>query len=85
MSSNKLCKACTLLEGLERGMANSAIVRISIGRPDVKAHSSALQTHRAHKKFDAEGPAPEGLRTIPFFRAPSSAGPSPSVAIEAPS
>jgi len=25
MSSNELCKACTLLEGLERGMANSAI------------------------------------------------------------
>ena len=29
MSSNELCKACTLLEGLERGMANSAIVSIS--------------------------------------------------------
>jgi tRNA(Ile)-lysidine synthase TilS/MesJ len=26
MSSNELCKACTLLEGLERGMANSVIV-----------------------------------------------------------
>lgn len=26
MSSNELCKACTLLEGLERGMANAAIV-----------------------------------------------------------
>jgi Zinc-ribbon len=26
MSSNELCKACTLLEGLERGMANSGIV-----------------------------------------------------------
>ncbi|KAF9224355.1 hypothetical protein BS17DRAFT_801832 [Gyrodon lividus] len=25
MSSNELCKACTLLEGLERGMANSVI------------------------------------------------------------
>ena len=27
MSSNELCKACTLLEGLERGMANAAVVR----------------------------------------------------------
>lgn len=26
MSSNELCKACTLLEGLERGMANSVTV-----------------------------------------------------------
>ena len=26
MSSNPLCKACTLLEGLERGMADSGIV-----------------------------------------------------------
>lgn len=26
MSSNELCKACTLLEGLERGLANAAIV-----------------------------------------------------------
>jgi cytoplasmic tRNA 2-thiolation protein 1 len=26
MSSNALCKACTLLEGLERGMANAGIV-----------------------------------------------------------
>ena len=29
MSSNDLCKACTLLEGLERGMANSGIVSFS--------------------------------------------------------
>lgn len=26
MSSNELCKACTLLEGLERGMAAAAVV-----------------------------------------------------------
>ena len=26
MSSNELCKACTLLEGLERGIANAGIV-----------------------------------------------------------
>jgi len=32
MSSNDLCKACTLLEGLERGMANSAIVSVFVGR-----------------------------------------------------
>ena len=29
MSSNELCKACTLLEGLERGMANAVIVSFS--------------------------------------------------------
>jgi len=49
MSSNDLCKACTLLEGLERGMANSGI------------------TDRARKKLEAEGPAPDNLRTIPFY------------------
>ena len=32
MSSNDLCKACTLLEGLERGMANSVIVSALVGR-----------------------------------------------------
>lgn len=26
MSSNELCKACTLLEGLERGMATAGVV-----------------------------------------------------------
>lgn len=29
MSSNELCKACTLLEGLERGVAASGIVSMS--------------------------------------------------------
>ncbi|KAJ7590736.1 cytoplasmic tRNA 2-thiolation protein 1 [Mycena floridula] len=53
MSSNDLCKACTLLEGLERGMGNAGI------------------TDRGRKKLDAEGPVPENLRTIPFFRPPS--------------
>jgi cytoplasmic tRNA 2-thiolation protein 1 len=66
MSSNELCKACTLLEGLERGMANSAIVRsiIFLQSPG----SDDLQTDRARKKLDAQGPAPENLRTIPFFK-----------------
>jgi len=35
MSSNDLCKACTLLEGLERGMANAAVVRVSLPRLQV--------------------------------------------------
>lgn len=30
MSSNDLCKACTLLEGLERGLANVAVVRTKL-------------------------------------------------------
>ena len=33
MSSNDLCKACSLLEGLERGMSNAAIVRPSCLSP----------------------------------------------------
>ncbi|PBL02063.1 hypothetical protein ARMGADRAFT_980480 [Armillaria gallica] len=64
MSSNELCKACTLLEGLERGMASSGI------------------TERARKRLEAEGPTPDNLRTIPFFKPPSG---NPTVAIEVPS
>jgi Zinc-ribbon len=30
MSSNDLCKACSLLEGLERGMSTAAIVRHTV-------------------------------------------------------
>ncbi|KAI9448558.1 hypothetical protein H4582DRAFT_2116565 [Lactarius indigo] len=46
MSSNDLCKACSLLEGLERGMSTAAI--------------------------EAQGPAPDNLRTIPYFHPPNS-------------
>ncbi|KAI5829997.1 hypothetical protein K523DRAFT_303715 [Schizophyllum commune Tattone D] len=53
MSSNDLCKACTLLEGLERGMASSGI------------------TDRGRKQLEASGPAPENIRTIPFFKPPT--------------
>jgi cytoplasmic tRNA 2-thiolation protein 1 len=67
MSSNELCKACTLLEGLERGMASAAVV----GRVGCAALFQSswrhLQTDRARKKLDAQGPAPDSLRTIPFF------------------
>ncbi|KIK65787.1 hypothetical protein GYMLUDRAFT_370328 [Collybiopsis luxurians FD-317 M1] len=80
MSSNDLCKACTLLEGLERGMASSGIVCLSgllkfyPTRPLI-----IYQTDRARKKLDAEGPAPDNLRTIPFFQPPSG---HPSVIVE---
>ncbi|KAF9268438.1 hypothetical protein L218DRAFT_941061 [Marasmius fiardii PR-910] len=68
MSSNDLCKACTLLEGLERGMAASGI------------------TERARKKLDAEGPAPENLRTIPFYqRSTKTPGPDVPIVVEGPS
>ncbi|KAF8631989.1 hypothetical protein AX17_004934 [Amanita inopinata Kibby_2008] len=69
MSSNELCKACTLLEGLERGIANAGV------------------TERGMKRLDVEGPPPENLRTIPFFKPPSQQHPNghPAVAIEAPS
>ncbi len=75
MSSNELCKACTLLEGLERGMATSAIVRM-IPVWQVRFAESLSQTDRARKRLDDEGPGPDNLRTIPYFQrgntAPSS-------------
>jgi len=64
MSSNELCKACSLLEGLERGIAAAGI------------------TDRARKKMDAEGPTPEGLRTIPYFQMATSPGPSTTIQID---
>ncbi|KAH9019490.1 hypothetical protein EDB84DRAFT_1566023 [Lactarius hengduanensis] len=51
MSSNDLCKACSLLEGLERGIA--AI------------------TDKGRRKLEAQGPAPDNLRTIPYFHPPN--------------
>ena len=43
MSSNELCKACTLLEGLERGMAKAAVVRKSTSHNGVSSiHVSVL-------------------------------------------
>jgi len=35
MSSNPLCKACTLLEGLERGMAESGLVSCDYASPRI--------------------------------------------------
>ncbi|KAL1676776.1 hypothetical protein EV122DRAFT_266741 [Schizophyllum commune] len=64
MSSNDLCKACTLLEGLERGMASSGI------------------TDRGRKQLEASGPAPENIRTIPFFKPPTGHA---AIAVETPS
>ncbi|KAN0113443.1 hypothetical protein V8E52_007724 [Russula decolorans] len=53
MSSNDLCKACSLLEGLERGMSTAAI------------------SDKGRRKLEAEGPAPDNLRTIPYFHPPT--------------
>jgi len=53
MSSNDLCKACSLLEGLERGMSTAAI------------------SDKGRRKLRAEGPAPDNLRTIPYFHPPT--------------
>lgn len=69
MSSNDLCKACTLLEGLERGMANSVIVR-RIYHHHLNPTRTLVQTDRARKKLDAIGPLPSNLRTIPHFSLP---------------
>lgn len=46
MSSNALCKACTLLEGLERGMANAGIVSlISVPLLGLQAPCSLLNLY----------------------------------------
>ncbi|KAM6495484.1 hypothetical protein JOM56_008190 [Amanita muscaria] len=67
MASNELCKACTLLEGLERGIADAGI------------------TERGMKKLEAQGPAPDNLRTIPFFRLAShQQNGHPAIEVEAP-
>ena len=44
MSSNELCKACTLLEGLERGMAAAAVVSHSFAN-DPKDALFHIHTH----------------------------------------
>lgn len=68
ISSNELCKACMLLEGLERGMANSVTASsTSLYRGDYQFQHIS-QTGRARKKLDALGPAPDNLRAIPQFR-----------------
>jgi len=76
MSSNALCKACHLLEGLERGMADAGLVRIHTLLCKSSTISTPYQTDKARKKLDAEGPAPQNIRTIPFFTAPSLASTS---------
>jgi len=82
MSSNELCKACSLLEGLERGIAAAGIVSVLNLLPGIRAERIYLQTDRARKKMDAEGPAPEGLRTIPYFQMPTGPGPSTTIQID---
>lgn len=54
MSSNALCKACTLLEGLERGMANAGITDRGTKQLRTQAAGEASSTV-------------DNLRTIPFF------------------
>lgn len=44
MSSNELCKACTLLEGLERGIAESGIVSLSSGYHHNMSYSIYIQS-----------------------------------------
>lgn len=84
MSSNALCKACTLLEGLERGMANAGIVSFLFQwLASLLSLTMLEQTDRARKKLEADGPAPDNIRTIPFFeRAPSGTA---AISIETPS
>jgi len=49
MSSNDLCKACTLLEGLERGMANSGIT--DRGRKQMESQGPAPDNLRTIPPF----------------------------------
>jgi len=85
MSSNPLCKACTLLEGLERGMAESGLVSDIpspwIGDAQEDDWLIVYQTERARKKLEAEGPAPGNIRMIPYFNRPSGK-PAVSITLE---
>src|SRR6267154_2619099 len=71
MSSNDLCKACSLLEGLERGMSTAAIVRHTV--PPLYLSPILFfgpQSDKGRRKLEAEGPAQDNLRTIPYFHPP---------------
>ncbi|THH20291.1 hypothetical protein EW146_g1048 [Bondarzewia mesenterica] len=58
MSSNDLCKACMLLEGLERGMANAAVTENAWRKVDA-AESTAPQNLRTIPFFQMPpGPGP---------------------------
>lgn len=71
MSSNDLCKACTLLESLERGVAAIAVVSDWI-LLFVLGSDRLSKTDRARKKLDVEDETPVGnLRTIPYFQMPT--------------
>jgi cytoplasmic tRNA 2-thiolation protein 1 len=70
MSSNELCKACALLEGLERGIAGMGVVSeifTTLAAPT--DWLAFFQKDRGRK--DTE-PISENLRTIPYFQMPAS-------------
>ena len=81
MSSNPLCKACTLLEGLERGMAESGLVSYLLRTQIWIFRNNHPQTERARKKLEAEGPAPDNIRMIPYFNK-FSGNPKLSITVE---
>lgn len=54
MSSNDLCKACTLLEGLERGLANVAVVRTK-SYPFVHGSSFTYTFLHARRQIEGDG------------------------------
>lgn len=71
IASNELCKACTLLEGLERGIPQLGIVRL----PSCQVLDySLILLKKDGKKKRVEVEAPETstteLRTIPMFQLP---------------
>lgn len=51
MSSNDLCKACTLLEGLERGLANVAVVRTKLLPPVIEFSFTYTLMH-VHRQIE---------------------------------
>ncbi len=80
MSSNALCKACTLLEGLERGMADAGIVSPMLSFP-CRVFIYVIQTDKGRRRLDAEGPPPDNIRRIPYFKPPSG---KPAISVESP-
>ncbi|CDZ97560.1 cytoplasmic trna 2-thiolation protein 1 [Phaffia rhodozyma] len=76
ISSNDLCKACALLEGLESGLSNGAMH----ASQDVKKVSNSTDAASSSGETVAIiGEAPKGQRVIPFFeRRPT----KPAVGIE---
>ena len=74
MSSNELCKACSLLEGLERGVAAAGIVSsadLLLGADPI-AHTSRLIERE--RKWTLKDRLQKACGRYPTFRCPRARG-----------